>query len=181
MDAPKSKPPLYFHVINLIITSYVLVTGSTGFIGAHVVDSLLKRGLKVRGATRSLQKGEQMKAARPEYASKLDFVQVEDFTNVGVFDNIVQDVDAVIHVASVCIQCLIITTIPVARRLNHLTKSLIAVHLQRYQQRERASHSGHQWHKVYSFCLSSGEHQGSTRSYNLFLRLRGRRQQAHRP
>lgn len=44
-----------------------------------------------------------MKAARPEYASKLDFVQAEDFSNVGVFDDVAQDVDAVIHVASVCI------------------------------------------------------------------------------
>lgn len=88
---------------NFIVNSYVLVTGATGFIGAHVVDSLLKRGLKVRGATRSLQKGEQMKAARPQYASKLDFVQVKDFTNVGVFDNLIDGIDAVIHVASVCI------------------------------------------------------------------------------
>ncbi|KAK2756963.1 hypothetical protein FQN54_004931 [Arachnomyces sp. PD_36] len=81
--------------------SYALVTGATGFIGAHVVDNLLKRGLRVRGATRSLQKGGQMKAARPEYASKLDFVQVEDFTNVGgVFDGLLQDINAVIHVAS---------------------------------------------------------------------------------
>ena len=79
------------------------MTGSTGFIGAHIVDNLLKRGLRVRGATRSLEKGEQMKAARPEYASKLDFVQVEDFTKQRVFENVIQDIDAVIHVASVCL------------------------------------------------------------------------------
>ncbi|KAJ5930952.1 hypothetical protein N7466_006445 [Penicillium verhagenii] len=79
---------------------YILVTGSTGFIGAHVVDNLLARGFRVRGATRSAQKGEQMKAARPHYASKLDFVVVEDFTKTGVFDSAMDGIDGVIHVAS---------------------------------------------------------------------------------
>jgi NAD dependent epimerase/dehydratase family enzyme len=81
---------------------YVLVTGATGFIGAHVVDNLLARGFSVRGSTRSKAKGDQMKAARPEYASKLDFVVVEDFTKIGVFDSVMDGIDAVIHVASVC-------------------------------------------------------------------------------
>jgi hypothetical protein len=42
-----------------------------------------------------------MKAARPQYASKLDFVVVEDFTQIGVFDSVMDGIDAVIHVASV--------------------------------------------------------------------------------
>lgn len=80
---------------------YVLVTGATGFIGAHVVDVLLSRGLRVRGATRSTSKGKAMIEARPKFASQLDFVQVEDFEKIGVFEDAVKDVDAVIHVASV--------------------------------------------------------------------------------
>ena len=43
-----------------------------------------------------------MKAARPQYASKLDFVVIEDFTQIGVFDSVMDGIDAVIHVASVC-------------------------------------------------------------------------------
>ncbi|KAG4433520.1 hypothetical protein IFR05_011003 [Cadophora sp. M221] len=80
--------------------SYVLVTGATGFIGAHVVDVLLYRGIKVRGATRSMKKGEAMMKARPQFSAHLDFVQIEDFEKSGVFEDAAKDVDAVIHVAS---------------------------------------------------------------------------------
>lgn len=95
-----------FHNVKKLIVSrsnYVLVTGATGFIGAHVVDQLLSRGLKVRGATRSHGKGEAMMRARPRYASMLDFVEIDDFGSQkpGGLDDAVRDVDAVIHVASV--------------------------------------------------------------------------------
>ena len=79
------------------------MTGATGFIGAHVVDQLLARGIKVRGATRSLAKGQAMIKARPQFASSLNFVQIDDFENPGRLDHAVKDVDAVIHVASVSI------------------------------------------------------------------------------
>ncbi|CRK14619.1 hypothetical protein BN1723_010401, partial [Verticillium longisporum] len=79
---------------------YILVTGATGFIGAHVVNVLLSRGLRVRGATPSLAKGHLMMQSRPQYASKLDFVQVPDFAEGGDFSETVKDVDAVVHVAS---------------------------------------------------------------------------------
>ncbi|TPX16153.1 uncharacterized protein E0L32_004148 [Thyridium curvatum] len=84
----------------LYCRKYVLVTGATGFIGAHVVDELLRRGLKVRGATRSLAKGDAMIKARPQFASSLDFVQIDDFENPGRLDHAVKDIDAVVHVAS---------------------------------------------------------------------------------
>lgn len=82
-------------------SSYVLVTGATGFIGAHVVDELLRRGLRVRGATRSLAKGEAMLRDRPQFVSSLDFVEIDGFENPGRLEAAVQDIDGVVHVASV--------------------------------------------------------------------------------
>ncbi|TDZ38757.1 putative uncharacterized oxidoreductase [Colletotrichum spinosum] len=87
--------------INLLVRKYVLVTGATGFIGAHVVDELLRRGIRVRGATRTVAKGQAMIKARPQYADLLDFVQIDDFENPNVFkDSLGGGIDGVIHVAS---------------------------------------------------------------------------------
>lgn len=55
----------------------------------------------MRGATRSAAKGQAMLEARPESTSRLDFVTIDDFEKTGVFDDAVEGIDAVIHVASV--------------------------------------------------------------------------------
>ncbi|RDW90018.1 uncharacterized protein DSM5745_01793 [Aspergillus mulundensis] len=80
--------------------NFVLVTGATGFIGAHIVDALLAQGLRVRGATRSMAKGEAMIAARPQYKDKLEFVQIDDFESPGGLVEAVSGVDGIIHTAS---------------------------------------------------------------------------------
>lgn len=82
----------------------MLVTGATGFIGAHVVDVLLEKGLRVRGTTRSAAKGQAMIEARPEHKSKLEFIQIGDFSDAQgdqLFHEAVQGIDGIIHVASV--------------------------------------------------------------------------------
>jgi nucleoside-diphosphate-sugar epimerase len=86
----KNRPP-----------SHVLVTGATGFIGAHVVDLLLERGVKVTGTGRSQSKANEMKTRRAKYGDLFSMAIVEDLTAPDVFDDAVQDVDVVIHVASV--------------------------------------------------------------------------------
>jgi nucleoside-diphosphate-sugar epimerase len=81
----------------------VLVTGGTGFIGAHIVDQLLERGIEVRLAVRSSTKGEQFVKARPELANKIEVFEIPDFENEAAanpFTEAAQGVDGVIHTAS---------------------------------------------------------------------------------
>lgn len=77
-----------------------------------------------------------MKAARPQHASLLDFVQVDDFSELGVFDDALSGgIDAVIHVASVRIR----TPLDQDRPVNHISSiffltPLLAIHIQHYKQ-----------------------------------------------
>lgn len=79
----------------------MLVTGATGFIGAHVVDNLLARGLRVRAVARSKAKADRMLESRSQYNSQLDFFFIDDLATPGVFDDALRNVEGVIHVASV--------------------------------------------------------------------------------
>ena len=80
----------------------MLVTGATGFIGAHIVDKLLERGLHVRAVARSKAKADAMLRGRSQYSDRLDFVFINDLTDPNGFDDAVKGVDAIIHSASVC-------------------------------------------------------------------------------
>ena len=79
---------------------HILVTGATGYVGPHVVDLLLGRGIKVTGTARSRLKASEMKTRREEYGDLFTMVITGELTDPGVFDTLVQDVDVVIHIAS---------------------------------------------------------------------------------
>ncbi|KAI0391862.1 3-beta hydroxysteroid dehydrogenase/isomerase family protein [Xylariaceae sp. FL0594] len=84
--------------------SRVLLTGGSGFIAAHILESLLTHGHSVVTTVRSEQKGKQILDAHPKYGKdKLDFVVVEDIAVPGAFDSaVVSDppFEAVVHCAS---------------------------------------------------------------------------------
>lgn len=69
--------------------------------GAHIVDLLLERGIKVTGTARSRSKADEMKTRREKYGELFSMAITGDLTDPDVFDDLVQDVDVVIHVASV--------------------------------------------------------------------------------
>lgn len=64
------------------------------------MDALLRRGIAVRGATRSLQKGQLMIESRPQHRGSLEFVEIGDFANPRGLIEAVDGVDAIIHTAS---------------------------------------------------------------------------------
>ena len=82
----------------------VLLTGGSGFIAAHCLDQLLKRGHSVVTTVRSTEKAQRIKAAYPDVSKdKLDFAIVEDIAQHDAFDKAVisePPFEVVIHTAS---------------------------------------------------------------------------------
>lgn len=103
-----------------ITSGRVFVTGGNGFLASWVIDTLLKQGFRVRTVVRSAEKGTHIPPTFAEYRDKLEVVVVEDFTLVspridrssdvnplpichikeGAFDEVIEGVDAIMHVAS---------------------------------------------------------------------------------
>ncbi len=78
----------------------ILLTGATGFIAAHVLDILLARGYHVKATVRSEEKGKALLSTRQSYKDQVTFAIVQDISQLGAFDDAMQGVDGVIHVAS---------------------------------------------------------------------------------
>jgi len=76
----------------------ILVTGASGFLGVHVVKSLVEKGYFVRGTVRTPAKGEYLKRL---FGDKFEYVIVEDIETPNAFDRAVIGCDAVEHTASV--------------------------------------------------------------------------------
>jgi nucleoside-diphosphate-sugar epimerase len=70
-------------------TKRVLVTGASGFLGRPLLDELLTAGYSVRATTRGT----------PLFPSAVDAVIVPDFDNGVAWEEIVEGIDVVIHLA----------------------------------------------------------------------------------
>lgn len=83
----------------------VLLTGGSGFIAAHTLDVLLKRGHSVVTTVRTQDKADKIKADHKSAVEKglLDFAIVPDIAQEGAFDKaVVSDppFEVVLHTAS---------------------------------------------------------------------------------
>ncbi|KAH8742662.1 ketoreductase [Diaporthe sp. PMI_573] len=79
-----------------------LLTGATGFLGGHVLNTLLRRGHSVVATVRSEEKGRQIRASHSDFSQeKLDYVVVPDIAAPGAFSKMeLHGLEAVVHVAS---------------------------------------------------------------------------------
>jgi len=70
----------------------VLVTGPSGFIGAHIFTQLLKKGYSVRGTVRSQSKADYFTQKFPAAATsqQISFVIVRDIAQPGAFKDAVK-------------------------------------------------------------------------------------------
>ena len=78
----------------------VLLTGPTGFVGAHVFRALLNNGYRVRGTIRRASGGDFLKKEYPSHVQDMEFVVVPDIQAAGALDDAAKDVDYIFHVAS---------------------------------------------------------------------------------
>lgn len=80
--------------------SLVFITGSTGFIGSHVVLQTLDAGYKVRLSVRKESQIEGLKKLFPKHINNVDFVVIPDLSISSAFDSALKGVEYVFHIAS---------------------------------------------------------------------------------
>jgi len=82
----------------------VFLTGGSGFIAAHILEELLRRGHSVVATVRSAEKGEKILASHSSVSKDvLDYKVVEDISQPGAYDDAIlasPPFEAVIHAAS---------------------------------------------------------------------------------
>jgi nucleoside-diphosphate-sugar epimerase len=78
----------------------IFITGSTGFIGSHVVDMALKSGYRVRLSVRRDTQITLLKELFPNFLDHMEFVVVPDITKPGAFKGLLNGVDYIFHLAS---------------------------------------------------------------------------------
>ena len=82
----------------------ILLTGASGFVAAHILNSLLRYGYDVRGTVRSESAANRVRKSHGHLLegkqSRLTFAIVSDVASSGAFNDAVKDVDGVIHTAS---------------------------------------------------------------------------------
>ena len=81
---------------------HTLVTGANSFVAAHIISKLIESGHTVTGSVRRSSAGEAILAQNPEWNGKLDFVEIADYAEAGIWDNVfkTKEFDYIVHVAA---------------------------------------------------------------------------------
>ena len=100
--------PIYLRLSNELEghMKQVLVTGASGYIAKHIVLQLIQAGYKVRGSLRSMQRGDEVRAAVQPHLDKtidldemLNFVELDLMHDDG-WNEALKDIDVLMHTAS---------------------------------------------------------------------------------
>ncbi|PWY82144.1 NAD(P)-binding protein [Aspergillus heteromorphus CBS 117.55] len=78
----------------------VFITGSTGFIGTHVVIATLKAGYGVRLSIRKAEQEAGLRERHAEFNDRIETVVVSDMSKRESFKAVLQGVDFIFHLAS---------------------------------------------------------------------------------
>lgn len=82
------------------MTSLVLITGSTGFIGSAVTQHVLEAGYRARLIIRRADQASKLKRIFSKYTDHLEFAIVPDLTVRGCYNDVLDGVEYVLHLAS---------------------------------------------------------------------------------
>jgi nucleoside-diphosphate-sugar epimerase len=78
----------------------IFITGATGFIGSQVTAHSLAAGYNVCLSVRKAAQIDKLKRVFAKNAAHLDFVVIPDLTQAGAYDQALQNVDYIFHIAS---------------------------------------------------------------------------------
>ncbi|KAF7310192.1 Epimerase domain-containing protein [Mycena indigotica] len=76
----------------------IFVTGTSGFLGSHIVQQLLEKGYRVRGVARG-EKAEQLKATYASFGDAFEVVKISDLAS-DQFPEALVGVDGLLHLAT---------------------------------------------------------------------------------
>jgi nucleoside-diphosphate-sugar epimerase len=78
----------------------IFITGATGFIGSHTVNSALAAGYRVRLSVRRKDQERDIRRWIIGFSGSFEFAHVPDLTTPNAFKGMLDDVDYIFHLAS---------------------------------------------------------------------------------